>query len=163
MIERGAWSEWTGLQGEWPRSALESLGGGLRSCREHELGGKRVQRCELSLSRQPQPLQCFFDETGQVILLRLEDPRSADSWPALARELGVPSQRNALPREHVYAPSAQYIFAARGITLYVVELPETTASILSAVSLYAPTSAETYLHGLGGDETIEFFDDPLPP
>lgn len=160
VIERGAWAEWKGLDGTWSRSNLESIGGGLHSYRGHELAGKAVQRCELSLTRQPQPLQCFFDQDGQVILLRLEDPKSADSWPALSKKLGPADQTNLVPREHVRAPSTQYIHAARGLTLYVLELPDAAQSVPMAVSLYAPTSAQTYLHGLGGDETIEFFDDP---
>lgn len=163
MIERGAWSEWKGLDGAWTRTALESVAGALHSCMGHDLGSKRVQRCALPLARQPQPLQCFFDEVGQVILLRLEDPRSADSWPALSSKLGPPEQKNLLPPEHVYSLSTQYIYAARGITLYVAELTEPSESIISAVSLYAPTSAQTYLHNLGGDETLEYFADPLSP
>jgi hypothetical protein len=163
VIDRGAWGEWRGLEGAWSRSNLESIGGALLSCRRHDLAGKPVQRCELLLSRQPQPLQCFFDEDGQVILLRLEDPMSADSWSALSREMGQPSQTTLLPPEHVRAPSTQYIYSARGITLYVVELPEADESVLSAVSLYAPTSVQAYRHGLGGDETMEYFGDPGLP
>lgn len=160
VIVRGAWGEWKGLDRTWSRSNLESIGGGLHSCRAHEMAGKSVQRCELSLARQPQPLQCFFDAAGQVILLRLEDPKSASSWPALSKELGSPEQTNLVPPEHVRAPATQYIHAARGLTLYVMELPDAAQSIVSAVSLYAPTSAQTYRQALGGDETIEYFDDP---
>lgn len=160
VIERGAWREWKGLDGTWSRSNLESIGGGLHSCREHELSGKRVQRCELALSGQPQPLQCFFAEDGRVILLRLEDPKSADAWPALSTALGPRDEKNLVPPEHMRAPSTQYIHAARGITLYVLEVPDATQSIAMAVSLYAPTTAQTYRQALGGDETIEYFDDP---
>jgi hypothetical protein len=163
VIERGAWGEWKGLDGTWSRSNLASIGGGLRSCRAHELSGKPVQRCELSLARQPQPLQCFFAEDGQVLLLRLEDPKSADAWPALAQKLGPPDQTNLVPREHVRAPSTQYIYGARGITLYVLEVPDAAQSVPMAVSLYAPASAQTYRQALGGDETIEYFDDPGLP
>lgn len=160
-IERGAWSEWKGLEGAWSRSDLESIAGALHSCRGDELSGKPVQYCELSLARQPQPLQCFFSDDGQVILLRLDDPRSAESWPALSRKLGPPGQANLLPPGHVHGLSMQYIYAARGMTLYVRARTEPTESIISAVSLYAPTSARTYLNSLGGDETIEYLDDPL--
>lgn len=161
IIDRGAFADWQGLSPAWSRPHLAALGHQLRSCRAHELGGRPHQRCEFPLPHQPEPLRCFLDAADQIVLLRLDDPRAALPWPALAQALGPPDEINRLQTPHAGAPATQFIYAHKGITLYVDESPDPAQSQLSAVSLYAPTTPQVYRQSLGGDETIEYLPDPI--
>lgn len=156
LIDQGHFEQWSGLEGEWTKKTVEDATGSTLNCIGYSLSGKQLSRCNLPLKLQRRPLQCFADDAGRISLLRLEDARLASSG-GIAEIFGEPETKIVLGYPDIYAPADQWIYAARGITLYVLDEKPGAAMPLSCAAFYKPTTAAEYLEELGGTETRKYF------
>ena len=125
----------------------------------YTLGAQALSLHRFTLPNQTQALQVFADSEGNISLLRLEDAILTQNANDLERLWGPPKAKNILESNSKFAPSMQWIFPDRGITLYVMN-PESKGTMsLSAISLYVPTSLEHYRDDLGGNERVYMFED----
>jgi hypothetical protein len=159
QIDAGQFNEWKGFVDGWTLPALAETTGNTPGCSGFALSGKLLNLCTMSLKRQEQPLQCFVDAAGKICLLRLEDARPSSSLTNLTVSLGEPEIKRTLLYPDYYAPATQWIYASKGITLYILENVSETDNLLLCIALYQPTTVTDYLDNLGGKETRVYFDD----
>jgi hypothetical protein len=161
LLDDGHFEQWHGLGDEWTRQGIEAFTHPGLDCRNYFLAGKSISQCLLPLKTQPQPLQIFIGDGEKIRLLRIEDARPAISLPDMLKLLGEPGVRRSLRYPDFYAPATQWIYATKGITLYVLDESPGSTIPLAAVAFYEPTTADDFLANLGGRETMTFFtDDP---
>jgi hypothetical protein len=159
LVDEGHFEQWTGMTHEWTQKIFESLFGSELNCSNGFLSGKKINKCMLQLKLQRQPLQIFTDDIGKIKLLRVEDVRVASSLKDIIQLLGEPEFKRSLIYPDMYSPANQWVYASKGITLYVLNENSESNMPLSAVALYEPTTVDNYLTNLGGKETMRFFSD----
>jgi hypothetical protein len=69
---------------------------------------------------------------------------------------GEPELKRNLVYPEKYAPSTQWIYATKGITLYVLN-KKVSGQQLTCIALYKMTTPSDYLERLGGTETFTYF------
>lgn len=155
-IQQGDLSEWQGLPMDLNLPQINAVLGTPVRQGGYVISSKLCTLSRYALEGQSQPLQVFKDESGAILLFRLEDPLLLHSANELVERWGEPDQKRILPNDHPYAPSSQWIFARRGVTLYVMDAAKKEYLSLLAASFYAPTEADLYLRQLGGNERVRF-------
>jgi hypothetical protein len=100
---------------------------------------------------QGQPLQVWFDDADRAILVTWIQPSVQGSVKDLLAALGAP-EKKLDPTVGYHADAYQWIYAARGLTLYVREHDGT----LARISAYAPTTVEDYAARLGARDQKEY-------
>lgn len=109
----------------------------MRCCRAHDAGSERTRFLD-SLYRRPDNDAFLLTETVTAGPADIE---------ALLRDLGPPDRKlDQLVGRH--ADAQQWIYASRGLTLYVREHNWTIASVAG----YAPSSANYYERYLGAHD-----------
>ena len=157
LIDQGKLLEWKGLGKEWNRNNLEKLYKGKTISQDCMLG-TATSDIQIPLAHQPHPLTCYLNGQDEVIFIKMEDVKLHDAWADLSETMGQPEKKNTnLPNNHIYSITTEYIYAQKGITLYVVELPPPNKSFVSVVVLYSPTTPQIYTNELGGNATVRFF------
>lgn len=157
LLDQGHFERWSGFEGEWTKKIVEESTDSKLNCTGYFLSGKQLSRCVLLLKLQPRELQCFVDDTGKISLLRLEDARLASS-DGITKIFGEPEIKRSLGYPDIYSPATQWIYASRGITLYVLDEKPGAAIPLVCTAFYKQTTVTEYLDELGGTETRKYFD-----
>lgn len=155
-IDSGDLARWSGLRSGLEVEDFKAAGVEIHVQAGHTLGRERYATVQVR-GEQPQPLTLFVDGEGKVVLMRLPDALLEQSAEELEEMWGASELRQNVQRDSPFAPSEQWIWAGRGITLYVMNPQQKGGMALSSISLYPPTTAETYLEELGGNETVRFF------
>jgi hypothetical protein len=101
--------------------------------------------------KQPQPLQVWFDDQDRAMLVTWIQPVVDVPVPDLLAKLGAPDAKLD-PTIGYHADAYQWIYAGRGLTLYVREHDWT----LARVSAYVPTTAADYEARLGAHDQKEY-------
>jgi len=161
IVDEGHFARWPGMLHHWTKDLIEDSYDQKIDCTNSFLSGRRSSKCLLRLPHQTQPLQIFIDDSDKIRLLRLEDARPANSLERMIQLLSEPELKRSLTYPDMYSPATQWIYASKGITLYVLDESKGSAMPLSAVSLYEPTTVDHYLTNLGGKEIMRFFSDEL--
>lgn len=156
MIDAGCFEQYKAIREGITMEAIENFLGKKFQYIRRLLSGKPVNYFELPLVHQAQPLQCFIDETGTLILLRLEDALMKTSLEVFVGLFGEPELKRNLVYPEKYAPSTQWIYASKGITLYVLN-KKVSDQQLTCIALYEMTTPSDYLERLGGTETVTYF------
>jgi hypothetical protein len=158
-IDQGTLADWQGWSPAWQLDDLQQLVQPSHSALPYQLGSQSLLRHWFQLPNQPQPLQVLADTQGEVVLVRLEDAILSQSAQALADQWGKPDLKKELPSDHRFAPAQLWVFAARGISLYVLDAHTQGPRCLSAIALYVPTTSAHFLSTLEGDERIRMWDE----
>ena len=157
LLDQGHFEQWAGFEVEWTKKAVEESTDSKLNCNRYILSGTQLSRCVLPLKLQSQGLQCFIDDAGKISLLRLEDPR-LESSDSIVNIFGEPETKIALGYPDLYSPSVQWIYASRGITLYVLDEKPGAAIPLVCAAFYNQSTVAGYLGELGGRDTKKYFD-----
>ena len=91
------------------------------------------------------PIKAWFDGTDTVTLITWHEPVLPGDAASLLAALGPPEQKLE-PGAGYPASSHQWIYASRGLTLWVFE-PRTE---ITRLAVYRPTTPADYEHHLGG-------------
>jgi hypothetical protein len=159
FIDSGHFERWKSFGSEWTKKNVQELTVPSTGCSTYVLSGRSLSRCMLPLKQQSQKLQCFADETDRICLLRLEDANMALSLADFTKLLGSPDLKRSLQYPDKYSPAAQWIYASRGITIYVRDENPKISFPLACVSLYEPATVTEYLEKLGGRDTMIYFNE----
>lgn len=100
---------------------------------------------------QPQPLQVWFDDDDRAILITWIQPSVVGPVKELLATLGAPEAKLD-PSIGYHADAHQWIYAGRGLTLYVREHDGT----LARASAFPPTTAADYEARLGAHDQREY-------
>lgn len=158
-IDQGTLADWQGWSPAWQLNDLQQLVQPLQIAQAYQLGSQILQRHQFQLPHQSQPLQVLANAQGEVVLVRLEDAILTQSAQALADQWGKPELKKELPSDHRFAPAQLWVFAARGISLYVMDAQKQGPMSISCIALYVPTTLEDFLTVLEGDERIRMWDE----
>jgi hypothetical protein len=139
-IEHVALSDWTGLpQGCTPAGMFGDLGDPSEwAVRPLGEDFQRAAFRVLELGGYYRPTLSARD--GRVILFDGMNPELTGDYTELIEDLGDPDERLDYSHGTLPVSGGEWIFAARGMTLFV----NTTADTLLHVALYTPTTASDY-------------------
>ena len=97
------------------------------------------------------PIEAWFDSTDTVLLINWVAPAVAGDVAALLTALGPPEQKLE-PGVGYHASAHQWIYASRGLTLWVRE----RRNEIARVAVYRPTTAADYENRLGGRDKTRY-------
>lgn len=157
-IDTGQLRDWPGLDHEWNMSALEVYFSSNQAAQMYELHGTEYSCRFIDLPLQQRQLQCFFSETGELKLMRLEDAVFKDKLPVVFGPLAKPDYDTQLMGNDKYAPARQLVFADKGLSIYLIGDWADATSWATAVAFYRPMPTTQYLEQLGGTEQMIYRD-----
>lgn len=155
LIDQGKILEWKGLGKEWNGANLEKLFSGKIKYGGSTLG-KAVRSMEIQLPHQPHYLRCYLNKQDEVIFVKMDDAKLSDNWAKLTKLLGKAEKTTSLVYNHSYAPCTQFVYAQKGITMYVMDLTPIEKSVIGSIALYSPATVEAYINDLGGNSTTTY-------
>jgi hypothetical protein len=152
LLSAGDLVNWRGLPANCDAARLSAVfTGGGDPAGNGRLSTRPTRFRNYRAAGQPQPLQAWFDEQDRAILVTWVQPTIRGSVKDLLAALGTP-EKKLDPTIGYHADAYQWIYAARGLTLYVREADWT----LARVSVYPPTTAEVYEDRLGAHDQREY-------
>lgn len=148
----GALADWRGLPASCTPAELSKVftgggdppGNGRLSTRPTPFRNYRA-------SAQAQPLQVWFDGEDRAILITWIQPTVSTPVKELLDSLGAPEAKLD-PSIGYHADAYQWVYASRGLTLYVREHDWT----LARISAYPPTTVADYEDRLGARDQREY-------
>jgi hypothetical protein len=151
-LVEGRVEEWQGLpDGCQHEDFAQVLDGG-----EEEgtamVSGNRAQFRMYRAPDQPDPIQVWFNHEGSAFLITFTDPKLSDEVEAVLQRLGQPEAKLD-PSIGYHADATQWVYARRGLTLYVREHVNEVARL----SAYMPTSPNYYEQYLGARDQRRYF------
>lgn len=155
VIDKGDLLQWQALNDSFTLAHIQALFGEVK-CRDFQPSSRNflLRQCWLPLNHQKQRLQCFFDQEGNGIFLRLEDIKTKEKPNELIAHWGQPDNILVLTGKQKYAPSKQLTYIDRGLTLYVLGSIESSKASLMAVEFFQKTFVDQ-LETLKKNETIQ--------
>jgi hypothetical protein len=151
-LAEGAFEGWTGLPPQCGASDLavtfsggETEGSGFLS---HRPAKFRVYQ----FPGQSEVIYAWFDENTHVMLITIVAPTIKGDVRTLLANLGPPETRLEQGVGN-HADAHQWIYASRGMTLFVREHSNTIAR----VAVYPPTSVERYMERLGAQDKKRYW------
>lgn len=148
----GDFVDWTGLpKGLTPDKLRRLWSGGAR-----QIPGRlssqptplRVYRCD----EQQWEIHAWFDNNEELFLLTLDLPTIKGEVADLLCRLGSPDKK-LHPLEGYHADAHQWIYATRGLTLFVRE----HSNEIARVAVYRPCSVAYYEQYLGARDKERYF------
>lgn len=97
------------------------------------------------------PVQSWFDDDDTAFLITWDAPTIAGDTAALLSALGAPD-RKLDPGVGYHADAHQWIYASRGLTLWVRE----HRTDIARVAVYVPTTPDDYETRLGGRDKTRY-------
>jgi hypothetical protein len=147
----GELATWTGLPAGCTDLDLGAVfGGGGLAAADGLLSADQTKFREYPSGDPQQPLIAWFDAADTVILLHRIAPPIGDV-AALLAALGPPEHKLEPGVGH-HAAAHQWIYARRGLTLWVRE----RRNDIARVAVYPPTTAAEYEHRLGGHDKTRY-------
>lgn len=151
-LARGDLAAWQGLPDSGPAELAAALGGPSEPPGSGLLSGVRAPFRTYRAPAQPEEVWAWFDDRDRARLVVLEWPALVVSAPELLAALGPPEHKLDPAIGH-HKDAFQWIWASRGLTLYVREWRDDGPEIARA-SAYRPTTVADYVDNLGAsDET----------
>lgn len=98
------------------------------------------------------PIKAWFDSADTVTLITWLEPLLSGDAASLLAALGPPEQKLE-PGVGYPASSHQWIYASRGLTVWVFE-PRTE---ITRIAVYRPTTPADYEHHLGGRDQMRYW------
>ena len=150
----GRWRDWTGLPHGCQHEALTAELRGGEAEGQGRLSGRPARFRAYTTPTDNRTIWAWFDDRNDVFLLTETLTGSAEGVEALLRDLGEPERKlDQMVGRH--ADAHQWIYASRGLTLYVREHNWTIASVAG----YAPSSASYYERYLGAQDQRQYSPD----
>jgi hypothetical protein len=147
LLARGAFDAWRGLPPDCGPKELEAVFTGGETASQGMLSGWPTPFRVYQTPEQREVLHAWFDEADRVMMITIVAPVTEGDVHGLLSRLGPPEERLD-PEIGYHADAHQWIYASRGLTLYVREhLDE-----IARVSAYPPTSAAYYKDRLGATD-----------
>ena len=98
------------------------------------------------------PIKAWFDSADTATLITWHEPVLPGGTSTLLEALGAPEQKLE-PGSGYPASSHQWIYASRGLTLWVFE----PRSEITRIAVYRPTTPTDYEHDLGGRDRMRYW------
>jgi hypothetical protein len=138
---------WSGLPEGCTHADLSQVLAGGESEGNGRLSGFPAHFRMYQAEKQTELIQTWFDTRGRVFLVTFSNPQLSETHQEILRALGEPEAKLE-PGVGFHADAHQWIYAARGLTLFVREhLDE-----IARVAVYRPTTASYYENYLGGHD-----------
>lgn len=146
-LAEGSLADWTGLPSSCSVVALAAVFEGGEARYQGTLSGNPAMYRIYRISTQREAIYAWFDDNDEVFLITIEKPTIKGAVEELLTRLGLPEKRlSSLVGYH--ADAHQWIYAQRGITLFVREHKNEVAR----VAVYQPSSVEFYEEYLGAKD-----------
>jgi hypothetical protein len=141
----GKLAGWSGLPGDCSHQELSSVLSGGEEEGNGRLSELPVRFRMYRAAKQPELIQAWFDGHGRAFLLTFSNPELSGSHEDLLRDLGPPEAKLE-PGIGLHADTHQWIYASRGLTLFVRE----HLNQIGRIAVYHPTTPSYYEEHLGG-------------
>ena len=148
----GDFKNWTGLPGGCTSKEVQLVLSGGESSAIGRISDRSTQFRVYESPQHSEVIQVWFDDADRVLLITLVAPTIKGDVNALLRTLGPP-ERKLEPSVGHHADAHQWIYAGRGITLYVRE----RSNEIARVAVYPPTTVEQYELKLGANDTNTYW------
>ncbi len=116
------------------------------------LSGNQASFRVYTSALQEQPLQVWFTSEGEAFFVTIVAPKLASDVAALLERLGQ-AERRLDPAIGYHADAAQWVYAGRGLTLYVREHVNEVARLAA----YQPGTPEQYEQNLGARDQRHYY------
>jgi hypothetical protein len=154
-LDMGDLVNWLGLPYPCNHSDMASVFAGGDEPGNGMLSGQPMQFRMYRTPHQPEPMQAWFDQQGNAVMVTLHQPHISTDTPELLARLGPPEKKLDMDIGY-HADAFQWIYAGRGMTLYVREhIPE-----LARVAVYQPSVPMYYETYLGARDQRHYWPNP---
>jgi hypothetical protein len=153
-LARGDLAGWSGLPDVGPAEVTAAFGGVVEEPGNGRLSGVPTRFRTYRVPEQREELWGWFDDEDRVRLLVFDWPSLAAPAPALLETLGPPETKLEPGTGH-HADAYQWVYAGRGLTLYVREWREDGPEI-ARVAAYRPTTVDDYVENLGATDRTHY-------
>jgi hypothetical protein len=151
-LAAGELATWKGLPGDCTDRDLAALfSGGGDPAGDGRLSHAPTKFRDYAAGDAHRPIKAWFDDEDTAFLVTWVEPAVAGDVAALLAALGPPEQKLE-PGVGYHADAHQWIYAARGMTLWVREHRDEIAR----VAVYKPTTAADYELRLGGRDKTTY-------
>jgi hypothetical protein len=151
-LGKGELTDWKGLPAGCGTADLSKVwSGGGDPAGNGKLSTRPTRFRNYRVDTQAQPLQVWFDADDHAMLITWIQPTVEGSVKDVLDALGAPDKKLD-PTIGYHADAYQWIYAARGLTLYVREHDWS----LARISAYVPTTVEDYEDRLGARDRKEY-------
>lgn len=148
----GDLATWTGLPaGCTDRDLTAEFSGGGGPGGDGRLSHVPAKFRTYSAGDPQRPIQAWFDGSDNAFLITWIAPTVVGDVDALLSTLGEPEHKLA-PGIGYHADAHQWIYASRGLTLWVRE----RRNEIARVAMYRPTTAADYENRLGGRDKTRY-------
>lgn len=148
----GDFVDWMGLPKGLTPYELRRLWSGGETQIQGRLSGHptplRVYHCD----EQQWEIHAWFDDDEEIFLLTLDLPTIKGEVADLLRKLGLPDKK-LHPLIGYHADAHQWIYPARGLTLFVRE----HSNEIARVAVYRPCNVEYYEQYLGAHDKKRYY------
>jgi hypothetical protein len=151
-LATGDIGDWHGLPSGCHHEQMAAVLQGGDADGQGLLSGYPVRFRFYQAESQAELLQAWFTSRGEVFLITFSAPRLAGDPALLLESLGEPEQKIE-PGVGFHADAHQWVYATRGLTLFVREhLTE-----VARIAAYQPTTADYYERYLGGHDRRHYW------